>query len=392
MKKVILFFCFLAFVGILSKGERKISTNAFDVNNNVDKDKLEIFKLWNSYLKSRPDSIYDNPYWNSAEKKTYYNYDLLESEGFINPSLHAFNYDNKVLEIRNEGDYYVIRSMFYTTWNDDLFILAITNYIVKKEDNIEYKLYNWLPFYTRNWRRKSLGIIDYCYYPEFPFNPYEAEKANKMIEALKVKLGAKINGKIRYYIAQNCDEINKLKGYDYVIGSGDKICNTCGYTDVHNNIIYADAVKGVNYQHELTRLINTSFPKANVLFINGLAEYFNETEKQLGLSHRQHYIRMNTYLNEHKNEDISNFQNSKFYTMDNLTAPYYLVGMIICQKTLEVGGVELLKIGLNAGSSDEDVCKFIESNLNIKKHNLNKFIRDEISKYANEDMKKHMIF
>ena len=115
----------------------------------------------------------------SGMKQTSKQPDLISSEGFLNTNLYA--YLNKVLEIRPENGTYVIRSMFYTPYNDNkaVFVLAITNHIVKKDEKGEFKIYNWLDYYTRNWPRNTVGLIDYCYYPEFHFNKKKAQEAKK---------------------------------------------------------------------------------------------------------------------------------------------------------------------------------------------------------------------
>lgn len=50
------------------------------INNGVDTTNIEIVKviqLWENYLTSRPDSLYDNPHWSKEEKEKYKNFDLL---------------------------------------------------------------------------------------------------------------------------------------------------------------------------------------------------------------------------------------------------------------------------------------------------------------------------
>ena len=65
---------------------------------------IQIFNVWKNYLNSNPDKIYDNPYWNEKEKARYHSYDLLKSEGFLNPSLYGLQPKNVVLYIKKEGD------------------------------------------------------------------------------------------------------------------------------------------------------------------------------------------------------------------------------------------------------------------------------------------------
>lgn len=383
---IYLAFAMFPCIQIRSFAQENISTYIMP-ERNADKNVAEIYELWKNYLSSNPDSVYNNPYWNNQEKAELKSFDLMNSTGFLSPSLYALvkGYNNLVLEIRNEGDYYVIRSMFYLPQQKDVDVLAITNYVAKKDDSEKFKLYNWLPFYTANWRHYSLSDIEYYYYPEFPFNRADAEKANNMIKMLRNKFGAKIEGKVKQYIARNCDEQKHMQGFDYVIGMGNNICNTCGSTDTQNNIIYGDAVKGAFYQHELSRLINRSFQNAHSFFINGLAEYFNTTKTQLGLTHRQHFNNINAYLEKHPETDVLNLDDGSFYAMDNQTPPLYYIGMIVCQRCLERGGIELLKEGLNTDADKFET--FFERKAGIKKSEFNKWVKSQVKKYSKEDMK-----
>jgi hypothetical protein len=347
-----------------------------DTTNNIDN--KNIFNLWKNYLSSNPDSLYDNPYWNKKEKENYKSYDLLKSEGWLSPSLYGLKPKNTVLSIKNNGDYYIIKSIFYWVYPKTLHTstLAITNVIAKKQKG-EYKLFNYLPYHTQTWNRRKIGIIEYIYHPMHPFNNYKAQKANDLIDKLIRTFNIKVD-KVEYYIALNCDEIYKLKGFDFVIGMG-KEPNLCGFYDRFNNIIYSNSQEGEYYEHEIIHLINNFFPKAHGLFLNGLSAYIG-SKAHLGQSLDFHIKRMNLYLNIHPEIDLTNFSN--FYQMDDQTTPSYILGAIICHLTLEKGGIELLKKALNSGNSDDDLYRFIKKELNIEQKNLNKFMRKKIAEYS----------
>jgi hypothetical protein len=331
-------------------------------------------------LASSPERIDDNPFWNDADKKKYTSYDLLNSEGYLTPGLYHFGLKNLVLSITNIGDKYIIRSIFYAppSENRDLYIMAITNVIAQEDEPGNFKLHNWLHYYTRAWHTKKVGIIKYCYYPSYPFNPFEAEKANKLISTFIEKFDIKVN-EIEYYIAENCSDIFQLKGFDFVVGMGCQYIDLCGFTDIQNNIIYSNAIKGEYYEHELCRLINKFYPNAHNLFINGLTEYFNESNIARGVSIQEHYKRMDSYLREHKEIDLSDFS---FSQLDNITAPHYFMGLILCQLTLEKGGIELLKNGMQNTYTDSELHQFMEKELKIKRKDVDALFRKIIKDYA----------
>jgi hypothetical protein len=186
----VLITCLPITVPAQGSGRTSLTVN-IDTANHTNPDIRKVYECWAGYLSSNPDSLYDNPYWNEADKRRYKSYDLLKSEGWLSPGLYGFRRLNKqVISITSLGDSYVIRSIFYSpgTETRDLFIMAITNTIAKKDESGNFKLHNWLHYYTRSWLTKRVGIIDYCYYPSYPFNDFEAEKANKLITFFKENL------------------------------------------------------------------------------------------------------------------------------------------------------------------------------------------------------------
>ena len=63
---------------------QEIHSNSLVVlDNQKNEDIVQINKMWNQYLMSAPDSLYDNPCWNRKEKEKYKSYDLIRSEGYM---------------------------------------------------------------------------------------------------------------------------------------------------------------------------------------------------------------------------------------------------------------------------------------------------------------------
>jgi hypothetical protein len=353
---------------------------AIDRNDTINE---AIIECWQGYLKSRPDSIYDNPYWNNADKKRYVSYDLLRSEGYLSPSLYHLyerRYSNEILQIESMGDEYAIHSMFYFPKKDgSIYPLAITKVIAKKDQTDTFKLHNWLEYYTRSWYRKRVGVIQYVYTPTHPFNQYKAEQANRLITALIKTFGIKVDH-VDYYIASSCSDIYKLKGFEDVVGMHCTQCNhLCGFTDRLNNIIYSNTIEGEYYSHELMRLINKFFPNTSGVFINGLAAYVGGANKA-GLPITEHFRRMDAYLNAHP--EITDIIRSWSY-MDETTAPIYYIGALICQMCLEKGGLPLLREGMAVDSDDEAALNtFFKEKLDMPIEKQSSILREKIHEAA----------
>jgi hypothetical protein len=338
-----------------------------------------IFRLWKSYLQSKPDSLYDNPFWNTAEKNQYKSYDLLKSEGFMSPSLYYWADYNSIiiLSITRQGEYFVIRSMFYRqTTEGTIAVTAIINTLAKKIGE-DFYLFNYLPIYTSTWFRRSVGLISYVYHPLHVFNEDNAKSANDFLIRISTNLGLNVEP-ITYYIAPTCDEIHRMKGFDYVFTMG--MLGQCGFYDAFNRIVYSTSPGGENHQHELVHVINQSFPNGHNLLLTGVSAYWGGENAHLGKPLLYHIKRINDYLQQNRALDLNKF--ADFYSLDSKTNPQYVLGAMICDEALKRGGIEKLKKLLNGGIQDDELYVTIEKELGIKHNNLNSFLRKKISDIA----------
>ena len=385
MKRLSIISIFMILFAIHSMAWERVSTQ-LDLANNADPNKVVVYDLWKSFVEAHNDSTTDFPQWNDADKIKWKYPDLVNCDGYLTTDLYS--YLNKVIEIRPENDVYVIRSMFFTPYNEntEIYVLAITNHIAKKDENGEFKLYNWIDYNTRNWPRKAVGVFDYCYYPGFDFNEDIAREANNTVTMFRDKLGANVPNRITYYIAQNQDEEFKIKGFDYVAGMGDHVGNTGGSTDTNNFIVYGDSVHGENFEQEICRAtVNATYPNVHFLLTQGIAGYVHQGKEEFGLTYRQHYQRMKDWLEAHPNDDIANY-NSRFYIMDNQTAPTYLVGKIVCYELYKKGGYDALKRAFNTKPTVEDFFTFLKKEIGIDQKDFNQWMRKQIAKYTTQDI------
>ena len=343
----------------------------------IDVERKTVVQIWPDYLHSKPDSLYDNPYWKKSEKQQYKSYDLLKSEGFISPSLYYYNLDNKILSLSKINNGIVIKSIFYARKSGNIF--AITNVLATKIDN-KYYLSNYQPIYTSNWILKINGIIKYHYFPDYKFDSVKANEANLFLSNLCSAFDIKPDT-INYFICRDCDDIYRVKGFDYVFSMGNG--NECGYFDEFNNIVYATAYVGENHQHELTHSLNKYFPKAHGLLLAGISAYWGGEKAHNGKSLLYHVKRVNEYLQLHPEINLN--EPTEFWKMDSETNPQYVIGAILCDKALREGGFDKLKKILNSGDSDKELKIMIEDELKIKKDMINLYLRNRISEIAKMD-------
>jgi len=358
------------------------SIKAQEISTNIGLDTLsleknQIIELWTNYIKSNPNEINNNPNWFPTDKLRYKSYDLLKSEGFLSPSLYYFQLNNKIISISKTEEDYIIKSVFFDKDNFDIY--AITNVVATKL-NGQFYLTNYQPKLTKDWKTKDVGNFTYHYFPEYIFDVTKAEKANAYLEKICSVFELKPE-KINYFICRDCDDIFKIKGFDYVVSMGN--AKECGFYDSFNNIIYATAFAGENHQHEITHFINNYFPNANELLLTGLSAYWGEENAHKGKPLIYSIKRVNEYLKTHLEIDLNN--PNEFWKLDEDTNPQYVIGALICDIAIEKGGIEMLKKFLINSKSDEEFHSFIEKELKIKKGELNKYLRNKLEKISIEN-------
>lgn len=326
----------------------------------------EVIALWSNYLKSKPDvkNIRESPYWANTEKIKYSKVDqLLHS---ISSETSTYSMGNAtILYVKPGNNFYEIKTLF--AWADSLQeirVLSIISVFAKKE-NGKFRLYNALTVNSTNW--KSIKISDVTFY--FPgYHQFSQKKANDLINSIR-NLRKQWNLKvipIDYYFANTYEEVQHLRGLDYAIGMGNKD-KPAGMADDKNNIIYCGGL-GENYFHEVVHIyLNHLFPSSPLQ--EGLAVFYGGS---MGHSLKWHLAKLNQYLNEHPEIDLTDFR--KLYYMDNFTNPRSTIQGLLCDLAYKKGGVDELKRLMTYKNLDTA----IETEFNVKKNNLNDFLRSQI--------------
>lgn len=157
----------------------------------------------------------------------------------------------------------------------------------------------------------------------------------------------------------------------------------CGYFDKENNIVLSTFYAGENYRHEIIHLINKKFPHAHYLLLTGLSVYHNDEKANLGRSIMDLMKDFNEYANQNKGYKFSFTGN--FPKINNKSGTEYLIGFMLIDKILEVGGKDLLIESLNKVKNKSDLELFIREKLKV--NNEDELIRDLGKKASKIDFK-----
>lgn len=342
----------------------------------------EVVNLWKLYLNKNPESNIQNIYWNDFEKTKYNSCDLLRTEGFFNPSLYALGFKNKILFVKNEDNKYLINSMYYYIDENNEFIpFATTNVYAIKENN-EYKLYNYLPIATKNWKERKVGNIIYYFPEEYNFNNDMAVRANNYVEKIIQLFDIEHLNTITYYIAPNCEEIYNIKGFDFIVGRGNKT-NLCGFFDNQNYIVYSNYNAGEFYRHELLHIINNRFADTHEILLSGISVYTNAKNTFLGKPFSFHIKNIcENFLDKDKKNDILNFDTLP--SLNSETEVFYFVGAVLIEITLEKGGEKLMLKLFKDCKNFDDILFFFQNEFGYNKEELNKKVKERFYKISND--------
>ena len=352
-------------------------TNAQNVTYNhiLDSTNLEtkkVMKLFEDYLASNPQNHVNNSFWNLQEQKEHKKFDFLESE--FQPSLYM-GFPVHVLSIKSKNGVYQIKAQFGVYQeNGEPYVLAIANYFAKKE-NGNYKLYNALTFNKKEWLNKQVGFVDYFYPKYHKFNYQKASKLNSFIKDICNDFG--VNPKpIEYYLADDFDEIQTLRGFDYYIGMGGETKPSGKASD---DKVYCGGL-GEYYPHEVFHVeIDEHYPNKHYWVSEGMATFLGGSR---GEDLHWHLKRTYAYLEQHPEINLNNLLD--LVNLDEYTSYHYSLGGLIAKRIYEKGGWKLIKEFMNSGKLDDDYYSAIEKYLGIKKSNLNEYLREQLKAEAQE--------
>lgn len=340
-----------------------------DTSNNEIK---AIAALWVNYLNSQPDSLYNNPYWNDAEKTQYKRFDFSIPYLYQLPSQQLLNYFKPtILSIEKEGEYYGVRTLFsaeglegaYRTSNP----WCITKLYAVRE-NGEWRLKNALPVITEKWKRTTVGKIIFVYPPHHEFDHDLATKANEFCNKLSREFKFTEWKPFEFYIAESGDEMGRLLNFDFYAAG-----YTTGVGSNDNRILFG-GTGSEYYPHEFIHLI---VPKQER---HGLAEEGFATWKggQQGKTFEESAALL---ANELAKDDTITFDDVIKKTRGWQYAAFYTTGAVFCNAAYDKGGIELVKKLLEIPRDDEKLVATICSMFEIKRKDIDAFWRSEVQKF-----------
>jgi hypothetical protein len=370
----------LLLLSSLSFAQKKDSIRAF-VSNGVflnDPKIFEVITALQGYLNSRPDSTYDNPYWNSNEKKKYTHFDLLRD--YFSSDLYKMitSYKPTVMSISAEGDYYKIRTL-YSGVSDSGFAdpLAITEVYAKKV-NGKYILYNAFPINTMKWQHHKIGHITFICPQYHKFNRSLAQKLNKFVDSIIYVMGEKPKD-IDYYYGDTYDEIVHTIGYEYFMGEGNSK-QAFGHAYVDNGYVIGGGADEW-YPHEFIHMYAIpKYKNADGYFQEGLATLLGGSRNH---SLNWHIKRVDSLFNARVDINIDSiFADPWSPDLDYYTGSIYVLGGLICKMAYEKDQWNGLNHLMQIDKGDNARFIALKELFGVERNDAGAFLRKKIREYA----------
>jgi hypothetical protein len=373
---ILMFFIFLP-EGLFAQEPFKYTfdisiTNRVDTTHNSEV--KQVFHLWKNYLLSRPDSVYNNPYWNTKEKERFKNFDLSRTSiyQFSAPELLSY-YKPTVLAIEKEGNKYSIRTLFYAeglkgeykgsnTW-------GILKIFALKENN-EWKLENNFFNETKNWHFKNYGYIQYHYAHSHKFDSLLAFKSIQFCDSIAKVFDFPKTLPFDFYVTKSPDELGLLLGLEYVFAG-------IAYGKaLYDERILLGGFDSEYYPHEFVHFITPNNKNRNDLIEEGFATWLGGSQNK---SFTENIDVLAKELFKSDTISLNHILNKNWGWSYN---SFYTSGALICQMVFEKRGVKGIKQLLNADTkTDDKMFNELKKLLAYSKEQFIKAWKERLKKY-----------
>jgi hypothetical protein len=366
MKKIITL-TILLFTIVQSYGQIKNDSIYVGISGRVDTTDLEVKKvyhLFKNYIESRPDSIYDNPYWNKKEKvldtlgnpaifyKPFYNLQMSPNDIFTywKPFIMTI--------IKNNETKYLLRIALINDSNDPSKVITILNLNAIKE-NEKWVLQNVIQDVENFWNSARYKYIKYIYPKNHIFSDSLARKSVDFCDSIAYLMNISNFDTINFFICDNPDEMGLLFGYEFYY-----LNYTTGLTNKWLNQIFSS--KGNEYYpHEFVHmLLGKKNENRNYIIEEGLACFLGE--RNTIKYKKQISCLSNDYLQNKATYTLTSLLSNKAINNGYQTA--YPVGSIIAEIVfIKKGYTGLKKLSDADTKTPEDIYNVIKTITGLNK-------------------------
>lgn len=334
----------------------------------------QVYDLWRAYLSAQPDSIRPSPYWSEAEQARYADFDLSRrwTYGYVT---NGFNIHDglgirpRVLSIEPAGDGYAVRTLYAPDDLTDFQGLYSIQRVYAQREGGEWRLSNALPVLTRSWERRRVGMIEYVFPPDHPFDESAARRAAAFADSVMGRFGLTLDGPVEYYVAPTATEMARISGLDYSWDPND------GRAYAENRQVFVGTGQE-DYLHEIAHALFGPLDTAQVLS-EGLATYLG------GFGTRS--------FEEAAADTAARLQSLPDLQLSDVlrgAAPdaetYYVTGAVLVEAALEKGGPDLLRQFLALAQTPDGVYDGLREVLGVPPADAEAYWRQRVFSHGGD--------
>lgn len=337
------------------------------LSSRIDTTNTEVHNVlitWMNYLRSRPDSLYNNPYWVQSERQQLPEFDLTRNWIFQSPDMLR-RYQPTILSVENEGALRCIRTMFTYADNNGVAPLAFHRVYAEQHSGQWYLKGAWSVL-TQNWNRTTYGKITYVYSGKNTLNSTLARKASQWCDSLASAFELNL-AESRVFVCENRDELARVLGLDYFIAPPH------GITYQENAMMFS-GLGTPWHPHELAHLVFAQYSTTHVLLKEGIATWVGGS---LGDSYPalvQQFVKKYS-VTPFRIQDVLNKSVEESQT-------FYTIGAVLCNAVYDIGGAESVRLLLSAPATDDGLFATVSRLLNIQPDNLDDYVMRKAKQYS----------
>ena len=296
----------------------------------------EILILLDQFLNSKNQHYLENDYWIKSDfaRFKYPFYELIGMEYDAN-----YNIINKIdlmaiYDINESEKLVKLGYLAPDSVNKAFTILLIYNIIATK-DNDNWKFKRAVDYVTRDWQKVQKESL--LYYLPPGKKPNETEIKKQLEDITKICTFFNTTPiDIHYYSCNSPIQVFEVKGFDY---HPSMLVSKTGGMTADGNIVYS----GNNsefYTHEIIHIyIKNLFPQTPQILNEGIATYIGGSGKNDYLWHREVFA---NYMDTAQIDLSAHLQPYERLYINKETSIPYMIGALICERTLRIYGKEAL--------------------------------------------------
>ena len=255
----------------------------------------DIWALWRSYVRSRPDSIRPTGSWSHSEQERWPQFDLLSA--YVYQGFSHFTVVDLAPAVGFDSTY-LIRTLVSGVSDSvqDVSPLALYRVYAIREDG-RWVLANALPRLTRAWRHATVGRVTFVFPPSRSFSRVRAAQSSAFVDSLAQAFGIVPPRSVDYYFTDDLMETLRAAGLDFFPLDADTAGGRALVSD--HLVLVGSSSNGEGYRHELSHVVLQNAlvgPETAYLVSEGLMTW---TGGSAGLDFKSLMPSLKRYLDAH---------------------------------------------------------------------------------------------